>query len=101
MIGGTVIKVKHLKDKVWIKCEEDNSNSQCAVYVENNAKARCVDVGDSVWWQGGFAMWTPSCFRGNSPDKPGFIEGRKSGVHYDIRIPRIGFSGVSEPREDS
>ena len=97
MIGGTVIKVKELPDKIWVNCEEDCSTSQCAIYVEKNAKSKLIEPGDSVWWQGIYAMWTPYCNCGNDPAKPGFVEGRKAGKDYDIKIPRIGFSGVSEP----
>ena len=100
MIGGTVIKVIDCGDKIWINCEEDCSSSQCAIYVEKTAKSRCIQNGDSIWWQGGFAMWTPYFNRGNDPDKPGYVEGRKSGKDYDIRIKRIGFSGVSQPAKE-
>lgn len=93
MIGGTVVKTKVLKDRVWINCEEDNSTSQCAIYVEKNPKSLCIEPGDSVWWQGGYALWTPY-FNRNKP-------AGKGGKDYDIRIPKIGFSGVAEPKDNN
>ncbi len=99
MIGGTVVKVKVLKDRVWVNCEEDNSTSQCAIYVEKNPKSLCIEPGDSVWWQGGFAMWTPYFNRKKTCDHQHHYSCARVGKDYDIRIPRIGFSGVKEPKE--
>lgn len=90
MIGGTVIKVIVLPDRVWINCEEDSSQSQCAIYVERNSKSELISPGDSVWWQGLDAMWTPFKMRGS-------INGA-DGIDYDIRIKRIGYSGVKQPQ---
>jgi hypothetical protein len=97
MIGGTVVKVVPLADKVWVNCEEDNSSSQCAIYVERNEKSLKIKPGDCVWWQGGYARWTPYEMRGNVPGTPNYVEGRRCGVDYEIKIPKIGFSGVGPP----
>jgi hypothetical protein len=48
MVGGEVVETIVLDDKVWINCIDD-SNSTCAIYVENTAKARAVSIGDKVW----------------------------------------------------
>lgn len=90
MIGGTVVHVKALQDKIWVECEEDNRPCKCAIYVDRNSNSEQISPGDSVWWQGGFALWTPYKNRG----RPGL----KSGKDYDIRIPKIGFSGVKSPQ---
>ena len=89
MIGGTVIEVIQLPDKVWINCEENNSSSQCAIYVERNAKSLCVERSDQIWWQGGWAMWTPYSYKQGTG---------KDGKDFDIKLPRIGFSGVVKPQ---
>lgn len=91
MIGGIVTKTIALPGKVWVECVESNDgcNDKCAIYVDRTANAERVKPGDSFWWQGGFAMWTPFENKGKS--------GGKAGLDYDIRIPRIGFSGVSRP----
>lgn len=90
MIGGIVTQVKVLPDKVWVDCVEKNSSSKCAVYCERNEKSELIQPGDSFWWQGGYCMWTPYL---NTKAK----KGSKGGLDYDIRIPKIGFSGVNRP----
>lgn len=80
MIGGTVIEVIKLPNRIWVNCEEPDSTSKCAIYVERNAASEQIQPADSVWWQGGFAMWTPYGHE-----------------RTDVQIPRIGFSGVKRP----
>lgn len=89
MVGGVVVKVVPLMDKVWVNCEETDSAQQCAIYVERNDSSLKIRPGDSLWWQGAYAMWTPFENRG----KPN----GKAGVDYDRRILRIGNSGVAYP----
>lgn len=97
MIGGKVIEIIDCKDdnRIWINCREWLSTeqrflrSECAIYVERDAKARSVSEGDTVWWQGGYAMWTPQGFHPNG----------RTGIDFDIRLNRIGGSGVKRPTE--
>lgn len=91
MIGGIVLETIVQERRVWVNTveREECSNSKCAVYVERSANSERIKPGDSLWWQGGFAMWTPYENKGKT--------GNKSGVDYDIRIPKIGFSGVGKP----
>ena len=91
MIGGIVIETIVLSDTIWVNCVDacERCNDQCAIYVERNQNAERMKPGDSLWWQGGSAMWTPYENRGR-PDN-------KAGKDYDIRIPRRGCSGVSRP----
>lgn len=90
-------KVIDLGDKIYINCEEENSTSQCAIHVERNNKSLLIKPGDSVWWQGPFAMWTPYENRSGPCDHQHHYSCKHVGVDYDIRIPRIGFSGVVKP----
>lgn len=97
MVGGTVTETIALPDKVWINTVDSHErrNDHCAIYVERTEQALRIKPGDSVWWQGGFAMWTPYS---NLPSVRGKdAPHQRGGVDYDIRIPRIGFSGVSRP----
>ena len=80
MVGGMVIGVRRLEDRIWANCMD--GPDECAIYVERNADSEQLKIGDSLWWQGSWAMWTPN------PD-----DGR-----HDVQIPRIGYSGVSDPR---
>jgi len=88
VIGGIVIETVVLPDRVWINCAEKDSTSKCAIYVENDAKARCVSPGDNVWWQRRRAMWTPGSYKQGTG---------KQGHQWDIVLQRIGYSGVSRP----
>ena len=92
MIGGIVLETLVVKDRVWINCVEECSNSKCAIYVANDAKARCVEPGDIVWWQGGRAFWTPSSYKQGTG---------KQGKQFEIVLQRIGFSGVKRPCQAS
>jgi 8-oxo-dGTP pyrophosphatase MutT (NUDIX family)/GNAT superfamily N-acetyltransferase/proteasome lid subunit RPN8/RPN11 len=88
-VGGVVVELTvdpKNDEKLWVNTSERGSKDTCAIYVENNSIAKQIKVGDSLWWQGQFAMWTPSEVRESD-------EGDS-----DIEIPRIGFSGVSKPK---
>jgi hypothetical protein len=100
MIGGTVTETVIVGDRLWVGCEEDTSTSKCGIYVERNQKSERIKPGDCIWWQGGFAMWTPYDNRGKSQEEAQSL-GFKCGKDYDIKIPRIGFSGVSRPQQTS
>jgi len=94
MVGGIVIETVTLKDRIWVNCvdEAENRNGKCAIYVKRNPESERIKPGDGVWWQGGSAMWNPY---GRTKQSSA---GGKSGIDYDIRIPRIGFSGVFRPQ---
>jgi len=91
MIGGIVVETIVLSDCVWVNCVDANErrNNKCAIYVERSRTSEAIKPGDSLWWQGGRAMWTPYENRGK-PDN-------KAGKDYDIQLRKIGFSGVSRP----
>lgn len=88
MVGGTVIETIELEDRVWINTKDHGDT--CAIYVKACAKARSVAEGDTVWWQGNMAMWTPVCLKYLG-------DARVGGKHYDIQLRRIGYSGVKRP----
>jgi len=71
---------------VWINTKEKPEyHSECAIYVERTPAALAVSEGDIVWWQGAYAMWTPKNQHGKTYTKT------------DMKLKRIGFSGVSRP----
>lgn len=93
MIGGTVVEIIQLEDKIWLNCEEetkpkwDDKNykvNQCGVFVEKTAASKCVQIYDSIWWQGENVMWTPNKHRDNPKLK-------------DYKLKKIGNSGVKRP----
>src|SRR4030095_14596049 len=81
MIGGIVIEIIRLEDRIWVNAKNRTYNETCAIYIECNRDSEAIRVGDSIWWQGQYAMWTP-----------------QTGEFKDRKIPRIGFSGVERPR---
>jgi len=94
MVGGIVIEASESKlrpELIFIDCRGTGGerSSTCGIYVEKNAASLQIEVGDSVWWQGRKAYWTPR-LSGNEPRGP-------KDVARDIPIPRIGYSGVKHP----
>lgn len=92
MVGGTVIEICDVpgrNDILYIDCANQaySKIERCAIYVEKNPNSNKIEIGDAVWWQGRHAMWTPQKNRNHNEDL-------KCGVDYDIRIPRVGYSGV-------
>lgn len=79
-VGGRVVEVIVLQDRVWVNTREPSSGDECAIYVERTAKSRSISEGDSLWWQGRHAMWTP-----------------KNRAFFDMELERIGYSGVPRP----
>lgn len=93
MIGGVVIETLVVDStRVWINTQDYNHTERrflrgtCAIYVENTPESRAVSEGDLLWWQGGFAYWTPK--RKQDGKTVGPIE---------VRLKRRGYSGVKRP----
>jgi hypothetical protein len=71
MVGGKIIEIRKLAEKTLVWCIDNYD--ECAVYVAAvPAEAR---PGDSFWWQGRHAYWTP-----------------KDRSKVDVPLDRIGFS---------
>ncbi len=90
MVGGKVIEVAEIAGRpevIYVDCRDHNDT--CAVLVERNANSERIEIGDSLWWQCGNAYWTPLANKG----KPG----NKCGRDFDIKIPKIGYSGSLHP----
>ena len=64
----------NVADKPYGRTEE------CAIYVQMNKDSSQIQIGDFVWWQGRWALWTPA-------DRS----------REDVKIPRIGYSGARHP----
>lgn len=81
MVGGKVINIVRTSDGDWIQCLDTTyAQDTCAIRVRD---AKEMKVGDSLWWQGSRAYWTPK------PD-----DGRE-----DIILERVGYSHSSIPDE--
>lgn len=80
-VGGKVVETIVLEDRVWINTSDDGD--ECAIYVERTPESRTISEGDSLWWQSGWAFWTP-----------------RNRAFEDRRLNRIGASGVSRPTRE-
>ena len=89
MVGGTVTEVLKKHDRIWVNTAEDHD--ECAIFIERNTVSESVKLGDSLWWQGENAYWTP-VENHRRPESE-----LKCGTDFDIAIPRIGYSGVNHP----
>lgn len=79
MVGGVVINIVKMDESTWVECLDTTyASDTCAIRVKD---AREMKVGDSLWWQGNRAMWTPK------PD-----DGRE-----DIILERVGYSHSTIP----
>jgi hypothetical protein len=91
MIGGKVIEVCNVPgrpDVLFVNVADRpyKKLETCGVLVENNETSRKIEIGDSLWWQCGICYWTRQDKKGHSG---------KSGVDYDIAIPKRSGSGVT------
>lgn len=85
MIGGFVTDTVIVDPLVWIACKDADSGDEAAVFVEESAAARCISEGDSIWWEGGFVMWTPKMRTLRGP--------------RDVKLVKVGASGkVAKPK---
>lgn len=97
MVGGVVIEVAEVPDRptiLFVDCVERRSAGSkpqtCAIFVEKNENSLQIQIGDSLWWQGRLAMWTPYKIAQATAKL-------KQGVDFDVQIPRVGYSGVTHP----
>ncbi len=105
MVGGIVIEVASVRDRpdvLFVDVADraggpKSKNQTCAIYVEKNPTSEKIEIGDSLWWQGRFAMWTPLANRKPLCDHEHHYSCQRCGVDYDIKIPRVGYSGVTHP----
>jgi hypothetical protein len=77
MIGGTVESVTPDGERIKIVVTETTYEraDYCAIRVKPSADARAVKPGEGLWWQGGFAYWTPA-----------------NRSRRDVALERVGYS---------
>lgn len=98
MVGGKVIEIADVPGRPEaIYVDVRDKNDTCAILVERNENSERIQIGDSLWWQSGYAMWTPQENADKTCDHEHHYSCQRCGVDYDIRIPRIGYSGVVYP----
>ncbi len=104
MVGGTVIEVAEVKDRsdvLYVDTadmpEGRRKPDTCAIFIQRTETSEKIEVGDALWWQGDWAYWTPKANRKPSCGYRHHVSCQRAGVDYDIKIRRIGFSGVAHP----
>jgi hypothetical protein len=82
MIGGKIVEIILESDAVFLNVQDRTypKDPRCGIYVERNEFSELMQIGDDVWWQGKWAMWTS--------DDRRFI---------DKQILRLSGSGVNHP----
>lgn len=81
MVGGIVIEVCDVDaERIYVDCRCTVRRDTCAIHVARNVKSEQIQIGDSLWWQGRNAYWTPT-----------------SRVAQDFEIPRFLPSGMNHP----
>lgn len=90
MIGGKVIEIIELHDRIWVNCQCQIHGDICAVFVQKTVHARCISEGDCLWWKADQCYWTPAC----NLNRMAILQ---CGKDIDIPIPKIGFSGMPRP----
>lgn len=88
-VGGKVVEVVPVSPSKWWVNTDDSKPPRrpnlCAVYVD--PQGFDIQPGDSLWWQGGECYWTP--------------KNRQAFGASDIPLPKIGFSGVLRPKQET
>ena len=90
MTGGYVIEtILTTEDTVWINCRDKVNHGTCGIYVPGTEEARSVSPGDTIWWHGFTAYWTPVTTYDH--------EGERVGP-ADIEMNKIGYSTSVRPK---
>jgi hypothetical protein len=93
MVGGKVIGIVRKRGEPTTVNVEDTHHpgDTCGIEVwerrADNGTPVVIEIGDSIWWQGREAMWTPHVRTNRPPDK--------CGKTWDIHLPRVGYSFAS------
>ena len=83
MVGGVVVDIATVSPKrVWVGTKEPRAYRDETVGVYCDPQGESIQVGDALWWQGGWCMYTPRVH----PD------GRS-----DVKLPKLSGSGVAKP----
>lgn len=79
MVGGEVIGIVRYDaaPQTLLNVRESPAGDRCCVRLMEGDEV--VQVGDAVWWQGHYVMWTPAA--------PG--DNRR-----DVMLPKVGYSFV-------
>ena len=55
-----------------------------------------LKIGDQLWWQEGYCFWTPKENNVKTCDHDYHYSCNKSGIDYDIKLPKLGYSFSSK-----
>jgi hypothetical protein len=91
MVGGKIVEVNDCGELLEVVCADRTyPKERCAVKIKKGKHWKALRPGDSFWWQGSRAMWTPQ--ENAVSDKPGQVCGKD----YDIVFRRVGYSYTPE-----
>lgn len=90
MVGGKIIGITRKPDGLTtVNVQDRRCRDRCGIVVrevrKDNGRPVSLSLGDSIWWHGRDAMWTPrSMPRPLAPDR--------CSKDWDIHLPREGYS---------
>jgi hypothetical protein len=88
LVGGTVVGLARNAKYTLVNVNDKKySDDHCAIRVIEKRKKDGapvkINIGDSIWWQSGLAMWTP---------KGAKTVGAGQGETWDIVLTKVGYS---------
>lgn len=90
MVGGTIIGLARGLETTLVHVRDSN-NDLCSIRVTevrlDDKTPVTLDLGDSIWWQGDLALWTPARVR-----ERGIDWGVDCGKEWDIHLRKVGYS---------
>lgn len=94
MVGGIVIGLARGDENTLVHVRDVGHGSgtdECSIRVverrRDDGEPVTIGLGDSIWWQGRDAMWTPKAVK-----DAGIDPGVGCGKTWDIHLPRVGYS---------
>ena len=106
MVGGLVIQIAEVvwdgSPRLFLNCQEQvwsskeqrqvSTKQTCAIFVEPDERTPYVEFGDTVWWHGDTAFWTPRDRSDGALMALALALGITDPV--DVKLRKIGGSGV-------
>jgi hypothetical protein len=90
MVGGKVVGIARGPESTLLHVEDTPYTRPEYLSIRvierrrDNGQPVTIHVEDSVWWQAGWAMWTPATQKGRPVGE--------CGKTWDIMLPRVGYS---------
>lgn len=98
MTSNTIVDIVDLATKLFVSVVDEKchiASNKHVIYIERNEDSLRMKVGDFLWWDDEYVMWTPKESK-DRYDNGHLIE---HGVDYDIKISKVGKTSMREPAD--